>query len=204
MTRSASAVFVAASVLAAACASSSGPAGYPVDGAVDMHCSGPDGGDGGITIVMQSACSPPDGGTMTSTVCPWGDTNSNTRANDDDCKYQVSFRSSPIYENQDVSFTVSATHLSDGSPVTGAQTQTEIFLGSPNPTEACPIMTRPAPNPPAPERTRTVESPPGTYMIGPLRFDAPGDWTVRFHFYETCFDAPESPHGHAAFLIHVP
>ena len=32
-----------------------------------------------------------------------------------------------------------------------------------------------------------------------------GDWTVRFHFYENCNDAPEdSPHGHAAFFVHVP
>jgi hypothetical protein len=175
-----------------------------VDGAADMHCSLPGGGDGGIATVTQAACAPPDGGTSTSTVCPFGDPNANTQANDDDCKYRVSYGSSSIRQNQDVTLTVSATKLSDGSPVTGAQTQTEIFLGSPDPTDPCPPMTRPAPNPPAPERTQTVENPPGTYTIGPVRFDAPGDWTVRFHFYETCYDAPESPHGHAAFLIHVP
>jgi len=38
-----------------------------------------------------------------------------------------------------------------------------------------------------------------------ITFDAAGDWTVRYHFYEDCNDAPEdSPHGHAAFLVHVP
>ena len=45
----------------------------------------------------------------------------------------------------------------------------------------------------------------GNSMPDPINFDAAGDWTVRFHFYETCNDAPEdSPHGHAAFFVHVP
>jgi hypothetical protein len=50
-----------------------------------------------------------------------------------------------------------------------------------------------------------VEEPPGTYTIGPVVFDEAGDWTVRFHFNELCCDVvPDSPHGHAAFHIHVP
>lgn len=40
--------------------------------------------------------------------------------------------------------------------------------------------------------------------ITPVRFIAPGDWTVRFHFYENCYDASESPRGHGVLLIHVP
>ena len=50
-----------------------------------------------------------------------------------------------------------------------------------------------------------VEEPPGTYTIRPVVFDEAGDWTVRFHFNELCCDVvPDSPHGHAAFHIHVP
>ena len=41
--------------------------------------------------------------------------------------------------------------------------------------------------------------------IALITFDMPGDWTVRFHFFENCDDAPaDSPHGHAAFLVYVP
>ena len=54
-------------------------------------------------------------------------------------------------------------------------------------------------------RPQATESAGGKYSVGPIKFDAPGDWTVRFHFYENCNDAPEdSPHGHAAFFVHVP
>jgi hypothetical protein len=46
---------------------------------------------------------------------------------------------------------------------------------------------------------------PGVYTVGPVRFDASGMWTVRFHFFETCTDfAEDSPHGHAAFYLNVP
>ena len=31
-----------------------------------------------------------------------------------------------------------------------------------------------------------------------------GAWTARFHFFGTCPDAPDSPHGHAAFFVAVP
>jgi hypothetical protein len=40
---------------------------------------------------------------------------------------------------------------------------------------------------------------------GPVIFDAPGDWTLRFHLHEECDDTlDDSPHGHAAFHITVP
>lgn len=188
-------------------------AGGPVVGPQDTHCSltssvGAVVGDGGINLVSQAACDAPDAGagvdagTDTSTACPYGDTNYNSSANDDDCKYHVSFTSTPVFQNTDVTFTVTAVHLSDGTPVTGAQTDPEVFLGSGGAeTEGCPKTTRPPPNVAG---QKTTEGPPGTYVIGPIRFDSPGNWTVRFHFYEHCYDQPESPHGHAAFLVHVP
>jgi hypothetical protein len=49
------------------------------------------------------------------------------------------------------------------------------------------------------------EGPPGTYVTSPVTFDAPGEWTIRFHFFEQCADVlPSSPHGHAAFFVNVP
>jgi hypothetical protein len=42
------------------------------------------------------------------------------------------------------------------------------------------------------------------YEGGPLRFDQPGRWVVRFHFYESCNDSEVSPHSHVAFFVDVP
>ena len=50
----------------------------------------------------------------------------------------------------------------------------------------------------------TTELSPGVYKVGPIKFDAAGKWTVRFHFFEGCTDTETSPHGHAAFLVNVP
>ena len=51
----------------------------------------------------------------------------------------------------------------------------------------------------------STEIAPGVYKVGPIKFDAAGIWTVRFHFFEECGDAREdSPHGHAAFYVKVP
>jgi hypothetical protein len=57
----------------------------------------------------------------------------------------------------------------------------------------------------APPTNQTfVEGPPGTYKIGPIKFDQPGNWTVRFHWNGDCLDyAPNSPHGHSAFFVDV-
>ncbi len=61
--------------------------------------------------------------------------------------------------------------------------------------------THPAPN----TDVVVTEGPTGTYQIGPVRFDKPGKWTVRFHFNEQCEDTEaDSPHGHAAFYVDVP
>lgn len=114
-----------------------------------------------------------------------------SEANDDDCKYRVSFTHSCIVQNQPVTFDVTLRRSGDGSVATGAMPSTvEAFLDDhPSPSNSFT----------GPERT------PGTYAIGPVLFDRPGRWTVRFHFFETCSDIPEdSPHGHTAFYIDVP
>jgi hypothetical protein len=165
----------------------SGTMGGPVSGAADTHCTG----DGGkITQeTHQAACmEKPDGG-MADTVYP--PTHYNAESDDDDCKYHVKWTSAGVYKNYPATFTVTLTRTVDGKVANGADTQIEAFLDD----------THPAPN----ADTKTTETSPGIYTIGPVMFDKSGRWTVRFHFYEECYDyAEDSPHGHAAFFVDVP
>ena len=49
-----------------------------------------------------------------------------------------------------------------------------------------------------------MEGPPGTFKF-PVKFDKPGQWTVKFHIHEECLDNDEaSQHGHVSFFINVP
>jgi hypothetical protein len=176
-----------AGLLGVSCSSNSGPSGPvggPVTGALDMHCSG-------MTPVVIGTCmmggGVPDGGAPT---VDYGATMFNAEGDDDDCKYHVAWTATPIRQDQNVTFNVTLTKLADGTPATGAGMRAEVYL-----TELHPAA------PPG----EAKESAGGKYALGPLRFDAPGDWTIRFHFFEDCDDAPEdSPHGHAAFFVHVP
>jgi hypothetical protein len=152
-----------------------------VKGAADAHC--------GSTVQKtdQAVCK------MMGTATPadYGDTMDGSEGDDDDCKYHVTWSSSTVAENQDVTFQVVATNKTDEKPVTGAQTALEVFLDDMH--EAPPTA------------QATVESPPGTYTIAPFQFDKPGKWTIRFHFFEECTDvSEESPHAHAAFYVNVP
>jgi hypothetical protein len=120
----------------------------------------------------------------------YGPTLYNAEGDDDDCKYHVSWKSTAVKENVGVFFYVNAIRRVDGKPVTGANVQVEVYIDN-HPTPSTDI-----PN---------TESAGGNYKIGPIVFDEPGKWTVRFHFYETCSDQPQdSPHGHAAFFVSVP
>jgi hypothetical protein len=121
----------------------------------------------------------------------YGPTLYNFEGDDDDCKYHVKWSSTAVKENVGVTFAVTATRLIDGAAATGANVELEVFLDTSHPTPTTDI-----PN---------TESSGGNYKVGPVVFDAPGKWTVRFHFYEMCSDEPEdSPHGHAAFFVNVP
>jgi YtkA-like len=173
-----------------------GPPGGPVAGPADTHC--------GTTVqpTSEAACHGGAGGAGGSGgghdhgaggggISDYGPTLYNAEGDDDDCKYHVNFTSTDIYENQDVIFTVTLTQKSDGAPATGASPDAEVFLSD----------THPAPN----TDWKPLEDTPGVYKLGPIRFDAPGKWTVRFHFYESCSDgSEESPHGHVAFYVDVP
>jgi hypothetical protein len=174
-------------VVAAACSNDAGgPTGGPVSGAADTHCSLPDGGVTAQVVDLATCHASVDAGQP-----DYGPTLYNAEANDDDCKYHVKFTATPIRQNENVTFTVTATTLADGQPAAGANIDAEVFLND----------THPAPN----SGQATTEKAGGVYDVGPIKFDAAGQWTVRFHLHEDCQDSTEdSPHGHVAFYIAVP
>ena len=171
-------------------------AGGDFYGPEDMHCIDPTSGQMITQQTDQSVCQerPDAGPPQPDAAVPepeYGATMFNADGFDDDCKYHVSWTSNPIFENTDVYFTVVATTTVDGKPATGANIYDEAYLDDQHE---------------APPTTQSaVESPPGTYKIGPIQFDKPGAWTNRFHLHEDCLDLlDDSPHGHAAFYIDVP
>jgi hypothetical protein len=172
-----------------------GPQGGPVTGAADVHCTAPDGGlitqetDQASCQAKPDAAPPgtPDGGEEEA----FPPTMYNAVGNDDDCKYHYAWTSTPVYRNYDIHFTLTLTHLKDGTPATGADPYIEATLND--------QFSAPPTDP------KTKETAPGVYDIGPLQFDMPGMWLIRFHVYHTCLDLVEtSPHGHAAFWLNVP
>lgn len=182
------------------------PAGVVI-GPLDSHCTT---SDGGLTIQTIGVCevtdptlvpankascdvtfensTNSDGGVPMS---DYGATMYGSAGNDDDCKYYVSWTATPIKENASTFFTVTALRLADMTPATCAGILPDISLS----------ISHGAPAPANP----STEIAPGVYQVGPIKFDAKGIWTVRFHLFEECNDAPEdSPHGHAAFYVNVP
>jgi hypothetical protein len=157
-------------------------------GGADAGASGDDGGGGG-----DDAGGAMDAGDIGNCGDPdFGPTMYNTSGADDDCKYDVSWTSTPICENEQVYFTVMVKKRADSMPLTGANTRPDVVLDCNHP-----ILNQPAD--PSPELS------PGTYKVGPIVFDKPGKWVFRFHFFEDCDDSvPDSPHGHAAFWVQVP
>jgi hypothetical protein len=199
------ALVLGTSVLVAACSSktsdtgSSGGVGATstaaaVAGAADTHCAGQP-----VVVVDEAVChnppadpdagaTPTDGGAMP--MAEFGATLYNSEGDDDDCKYHAKWQSTTVALNTDVTLSLNVTTLSDNKPLTGAKPYAEIYLSD----------THGAPNTPV----ATTEVAPGSYTIGPVRFDARGTWTVRFHFRSDCDDSPTSPHGHVAFFVKVP
>ena len=186
--------------------SSGGPAPTPLDvfgttgvvsGPADSHCAGKS-----VTI-DPAQCTTPKKGTEPPAAdagnadagalggSDYGPTNNGFEADDDDCKYHLKWAVTTNAENADAYFTVVLTTKSSNAAAAGLPVSAEVFLDE----------THPAPN--SGQKT-TESSTPGTYVVGPIHFDAPGKWTVRFHFHEDCADSEESPHGHAAFFVQIP
>lgn len=184
------------------------PAGA-VSGALDTHCGSkvlivdraaclvaPTGGaDAGADASLATMALQPQDQTHTrdEPTTPHGDygvTLFNSEGDDDDCKYHVKWTSTALAENTEVTFAVTATDKSDGKPMRTGTVRLEVFLNDTHP---------------GPSTTQvTKEVSPGVYAAGPVKFDAPGRWTVRFHVNEQCTDSEPSPHGHAAFYVLVP
>lgn len=162
-------------------------AGGFVPGAPDTHCAQPDGGVRAQPTSMASCqLAAADGG-----VAELGAPLFNAEGDDDDCKYHLTVRSTAVTRSAPVTFTLVGTDKAGGGPMTGAETALEALRSD----------THPAPN----AGTTTAEGPAGTYTVGPVAFDGPGRWTLRFHFFHRCTDAAEdSPHGHVAFSLDVP
>jgi hypothetical protein len=177
-------------------------------GAVASDDSGSSAGDsasggdgGGPADAAAGGDAGPDDGTcgMEDT---YGPTMNGHMGSDDDCKYDVSWTSTPICENGNVYFTVTVKKRAfpdGGSAIGGAEPPMTGGTVAPDITLNC---THPAPN----SNPTFVEEPAGSgiYKVGPIQFDRKGKWDVRFHFNECCNDGMTSPHGHAAFWINVP
>ncbi len=188
--------------------------GGPASGAADTHCgsdvqavdqaacsgtaSGDDGGMGDDGGSLGGDGGAADAGDVGNCGDPaYGPTMYGQSGADDDCKYDVTWTSTPICRNQPVYFTVIVTKRTDDTPLTGADPYPDVVLD----------CMHPIPNgPDGPTyRAHAPEVAPGTYVIGPILFDQPGKWVFRFHFRGECLDqSPASPHGHAAFYVNVP
>ena len=176
-----------------------GPGGGPVSGAADEHCAKP---TKKVQPTDSASCHPDAGPPVDAgkgdaaegdgaVEDPYGATMFNAEGDDDDCKYHMKFSVTPTHQAESETFTVTVTKLSDGKSLTGAAPRAEVFLDE----------THPAPDTPQ----KAAETTPGTYTVGPIKFDKPGKWTARFHVFEDCSDLVESsPHGHAAFYVSVP
>ncbi len=204
---------------AAACSSSSsgggdggnsiamcGSPGKATPGPADDHCAmaGEDGG--ALVNAVTDPCNfavPQDAGVPS---CEYGATTYGTEADDDDCKYHITWSSTPICEQPGaIIVTLVGTYKATGKPMTGAAPSAEAFTSTPGDWDAATYCDTNTAHLGPDANMSFVEDPPGsgTYK-GPVTFDRPGVWTVRFHFFENCSDWPTAPHGHVAFHITVP
>ncbi|HEY8074075.1 MAG TPA: hypothetical protein VIF62_08200, partial [Labilithrix sp.] len=173
-------------------APTTGDTSAAVSGPTDTHCNGKDSVkvDPNVCHMVIQKDAGGDGGGGGMDMSDYGPTNFGSEADDDDCKYHVKWTASKVAQKTDVTFFVVVTNKSDNSAMTGSPIRAEVFLND----------THPAPNSPQTSKDNGG----GNYTVGPIQFDASGQWTVRFHFHEECNDSETSPHGHAAFLVQVP
>jgi hypothetical protein len=159
-----------------------------------------------LASCMPDALAPGDDGGGGNT-CPYGATMWGMKGDDDDCKYHVSWTSTPICEGTGgVEFTVTAVKQTDNSPVTGGMYIMEAFTTTPGDASAPSFCDNASTHPSPTLGAAMKETAPGTgvYKVN-MVFDAKGQWTIRFHFHEECADVlSDSPHGHAAFYLTVP
>ncbi|HEY3252936.1 MAG TPA: hypothetical protein VGJ91_03275 [Polyangiaceae bacterium] len=203
------------------CSSSDDPGesralGGPVSGDADAHCEGrpvvevdaavchadtPAEGEGGAPGEDAATGGAAGSDCNRTHDAEYGETLPNSEGDDDDCKYRVSWTSTAIRLNQNVTFTVTATDLALGQPLEPLAGEPQLPLSRVEVYQPCePTRLGPVQN----ANADFKETAPGVFEAGPLRFDQPGRWVVRFHFYEQCNDGEGSPHGHVAFFVDIP
>ena len=161
--------------------------GKATKGPADSHC----GSD--VTVVDMSVChvvDTSDAGAGEAGASDFGETMYGMEGDDDDCKYHVKWSATSLCQDEDVYFTIDLTYKADGKPVKGAMPEPDITLNATVPADTA--------------AAEAEETSAGHYRLGPVRFPQPGDWTVRFHFSDSCTDSETSPHGHAAFFVTIP
>jgi hypothetical protein len=189
--------------------------GEPTPGDADTHC------DGVTTqVVSQPSCTVSDATACDDASgaagddddsCDYGATMFGMEGDDDDCKYHVTWTSTPLCEGN-VAFTVTVVDKTTGAPVTTSRVVTgasenqllaEAYLPT-QPIPACDTMDSTHPSPTMLPYLTETSATSGVYT-GVVAFDAPGEWTIRFHIQEQCDDiCDDSPHGHAAFHLTIP
>ena len=192
-----------------------GPVGGPVASFTDAHCDGqpvgtidpaacktptPDTGAGGAAADGTAGAAAGAANCDQTHDAEYGDTLSNSEGDDDDCKYHAAWTSTPIRLNENVTFTLSATNKETSAPLEpladGVLPLTRLDVYEP----CDPNRRGPAQN----FSPKIATTAPGVFTVGPIKFDQPGRWVVRFHLYEQCVDGDTSPHGHIAFFVDVP
>jgi hypothetical protein len=133
----------------------------------------------------------------------YGDNLYDSAGDDDDCKYHVSWTSTPVQKGKPFTLTITATSKATGEPLVhiAAQDPGKPALSRIEPFMPCqPSHLAPTADYEAP----VTELGPGKFSVGPVVFDESGRWVIRYHFYEECFNNVTTPHAHIAFFVNVP
>jgi hypothetical protein len=150
--------------------------------------------DSGITIKNEASECPTMAGDAGGGADQYPPAHSGTTADDDDCKYDVSYGIEHAMDScmarGPAVLHVSLKSRITGMGITGAEPSVEVFL---DPTH---------PLPSSPKQVVTDDGG-GDYTIKNVPFDAEGAWTVRFHFFEKCLESAKTKHGHVAFTVIV-
>lgn len=182
---------------------------WAVVGPQDDHCAATDDAAAQVQTTSPGSCCADDAAIVAASEedsgPPFGLTMWNSTGSDDDCKYNVQWRSTEIDENKNVWFQISVQSRVDDAAVSGAYPHLEVVQPQASAAQADVES----------ETTPCVETAPGQYIAGPVQFTTPSVFTdagggqlndlyVRFHFFEWCMDVlPDSPHGHSAFYLNI-
>lgn len=135
--------------------------------------------------------------------CEYSTTVKSTEADDDECKYHVSWTAGDLCQGDaGVEFQVTVVEKATGATVSIPNgLETEVYVPA-DPAAACDSVGTHA----SPLANPLVETAAGSGVYtGRIAFDRSGPWTMRFHIHEECLDElASSPHGHVAFRLTLP